>query len=125
MNKDDKPDFLIPKYEEGFDWQVLCSDEKENWKTGISSPPQSSIDEICDLEKHDGQEFLMLTKGKANVLVRDEEEERVLELKPFQPVVVNGWHRTFCPDGPRTASILVVEKSEVKTETKKREEFLN
>lgn len=123
-NDNNRPDFLIPKFQDGFDWQVLHHDD-ENWCTGISSPPQSSIDEIVQLEKHDGPEFFMLTKGRANILVRDEEEERVIELKPFQPVVVNGWHHTYCPDGPRTGSILVVEKPNAKTEIKNRVEFVN
>lgn len=124
MDKESRPDFLIPKYQDGFDWQVLANDE-DNWRTGISSPPQSSIDEIENLEKHDGPELFMLTKGRASIIVRDEEEERIIELKPFQPVLVNGWHGTYCPDGPRTGSILVVEKPNNVTELKKRTEFVN
>jgi len=124
MEKDiNKPDFLIPKFQDGFDWQVIANYE-DSWSTGISSPPQSSVDEIEDLEKHDTPEMFMLTKGKANILVRDEDEERIIELKPFQPVLVNGWHKTYCPEGPRTGSILVIEKPNSKTEFKKRSEFL-
>jgi hypothetical protein len=104
------------------DWQVLASDE-ENWLTGISSPAQSSPEEFDSFESLDAPEFFMLTRGKVNLLVRDQEGERVVELTPFKPVMVNGWHRTFCPNGPRTGTVLVIERPNLKTDIRARHEF--
>jgi hypothetical protein len=116
------PDFPLHKLlcaKPGERWQVLCGDRK-HWRVGFSSPAFTSPDEIDELEKHSCAEMFLLLKGRVVMILDDGHGEFELELKPMQPVMVSGWHRSYCPDGPHTGVAAIVERDGFTTVYKKR-----
>lgn len=98
-------------------WQVLCGDAS-HWRTGIYSPELTSPDQIEELERHSCPELFLLLDGKVILLVQEEKELKKVELELGKPVLVKGWHSGYCPNGPHTGRVFVVERDEFITEYK-------
>lgn len=96
-------------------WQVLCGDAG-HWRVGIYSPPESSRDDVVELERHDCPEFFLLLEGALTLVISNRGRVRDLPLKPGKPVLVTAPHSGYCPGGPHTGSALVVERDEFETE---------
>ncbi len=104
-------------------WQVLCGDRR-HYLIGFYSPEYTSSDEIRILEKHNCPEFFMLIKGELSLLIIDDKgKEKILRLKPLQPVFVKEWHNGFCPKGKYTGLSIVVERDEFVTTYRTRKEL--
>ncbi|MGB9600558.1 MAG: hypothetical protein ACPL7I_08390 [Myxococcota bacterium] len=96
-------------------WQVICGDRR-HYRIGIYSPEFTKCSEINILERHNCPEFFMLIKGKISLLIIDDRgRERILRLEPFKPVLVEGWHNGFSPDGKFKGVSIVVERDEFTT----------
>jgi len=95
-------------------WQVLCGDA-EHWRVGLYSPPESSPDEIHELETHDCPELFLLLSGALTLVLFEGGEPRELPLEPGRPVLVTAPHNGFCPGGPHTGAALVVERDRFTT----------
>ena len=96
------------------EWQVLCGD-KDHWRTGFYSPPQSRAKDVSFLEKHTCVELFMLLQGSITLILDDGKGEYELKLKPMQPVMVSGWHNGYCPNGPHTGVSIVIERDQFTT----------
>jgi len=96
-------------------WQVLCGD-KSHWRTGIYSPNFSSPEEIEELERHSCPELFLLLDGAVTLLVEENKELKKIDLEQGKPVLVKSWHSGYCPNGPHTGRVFVVERDEFITE---------
>lgn len=96
-------------------WQVLCGDEG-HWRAGIYSPPETSRDELDELELHDCPELFLLLEGRLTLVCWIDGAVRELELPPGQPVLVTAPHSGYCPEGAHTGSAFVVERDALSTE---------
>ena len=103
-------------------WQVLCGD-RNHWRSGIYSPPESSRAEIVELERHDCPELFLLLDGRLTLVCWLGGEEREIELQPAQPVLVTAPHSGYCPDGPHTGRAFVVERDVFRTEYRTLDEW--
>lgn len=104
-------------------WQVLCGDAG-HWRVGVYSPAEASAKDCAELEQHDCPELFLLTSGRLT-LVRVEQGrlcEQALELG--KPVLVEGPHSGFCPDGAHTGTALVVERDAFETQYRTAAEWL-
>ncbi len=90
-------------------WQVLCGDG-EHWRAGVYSPAASSAAELPELERHTCPELFLLLEGRVTLLLHDGERVRELPLEIGKPVLVTQPHSGFCPDGPHTGKVFVVER---------------
>ncbi len=95
-------------------WQVLCGDEGR-WRSGVYSPPESSREEVVELEWHNCPELFLLLSGRLVLVLCERGVVRELELAPGEPVLVTAPHSGFCPDGPHGGAAFVVERDEFKT----------
>lgn len=98
----------------GKKFQVLAGD-KNHWRVGLGSPAFDRRDQITELEKHSCPEMFLLLKGNVTMVMDDGKGERELILKPMKPVMVSCWHRSYCPDGPHTGMVLIVERDDIRT----------
>ncbi len=103
-------------------WQVLCGDEG-HWRAGVYSPPESSREELDELELHDCPELFLLLGGRLTLVCCVEGEVQEIELQPNQPILVTAPHSGYCPDGAHTGSAFVVERDELSTEYRTEEEW--
>jgi hypothetical protein len=85
---------------------------------GIYSPPETSVEQIVELERHDCPELFLLISGRLSLLLAEAGQTRVLPLEPGKPVLVTAPHGGFCPDGPHTGRAFVVERDRFETEYK-------
>ncbi|GAB4293900.1 MAG: hypothetical protein Kow0090_08450 [Myxococcota bacterium] len=99
----------------GVRWQVLCGDAG-HWRVGIYSPPESSRDEVKELEKHDCPEFFLLLYGRLTLVVAEEGGIKEIPLEAGKPALVSAPHSGFCPDGGYTGAALVIERDAFTTE---------
>lgn len=103
-------------------WQVLCGDEG-HWRAGVYSPPESSRDELDELERHDCPELFLLIEGRLILACWVDGGIRELELQPGRPVLVTAPHSGYCPDGAHTGSAFVVERDILSTEYRTEKEW--
>lgn len=96
-------------------WQVMCGDA-EHWRAGVFSPPESSAEEIEELERHTCPELFVLLEGRLVLLIAGASGVEELELRRGEPVLVTAPHAGFCPDGPFTGSAFVVERDLFETQ---------
>lgn len=96
------------------EWQVLCGD-KNHWRVGYYSPPQTRAAQLKFLEQHTCAELFLLLSGALTLVIDEGEGEYELPLPPLQPVMVTGWHAGYCPKGPHTGVALVVERDRFST----------
>ena len=103
----------------GKKFQVMCGD-RGHWRAGFSSPKFCRADQITELEKHSCPEMFLLLKGRVVMILDDGKGEFELELEPMKPVIIAGWHRGYCPDGPHTGVAMIVERDGFSTICRKR-----
>jgi hypothetical protein len=97
-------------------WNVLCGDSG-HWRCGVFSPPESSRDQVGELEVHDCPELFLLVSGNVTLVLSDGAGgTRDLPLEPGMPVLVKAPHSAYCPDGPFSGTCFVVERDEFETE---------
>jgi len=96
------------------EWQVLCGD-KNHWRVGFFSPPQSKNNQVKELEKHTCPELFMLIQGSITLIIDPGDGEYELVLQPMQPVMVSGWHAGYSPKGPYKGVAMVVERDHFST----------
>ena len=114
----DKP---IP-WPEGERWNVVCGDP-DHWRVGMYSPPESSRDQLPELERHDCPEMFVLIRGNLTLLIADGDRVRQQPLELGVPVLVASPHAGFCPDGPHTGVALVVERDSFDTEYRSQDDW--
>lgn len=107
---------------EGERWNVLCGD-RDHWRVGMYSPPESSPDQLPELERHDCPEMFVLVRGNLTLLIADGDHVRQQPLELGVPVLVTSPHAGFCPDGPHTGAALVVERDSFDTEYRSPEDW--
>jgi len=107
---------------EGERWKVLCGD-RDHWRVGMYSPPESSPDQLPELERHDCPEMFVLIRGNLTLLIADGDHVRQQPLELGVPVLVTSPHAGFCPDGPHTGAALVVERDSFDTEYRSPEDW--
>jgi len=90
-------------------WQVVAGDA-EHWRAGVYSPAATCAAELPELEQHTCPELFLLLDGRVTLLIHDGEVVRELPLEPGKPVLVTQPHSGFCPDGPHTGRVFVVER---------------
>ncbi len=111
--------------EESCRWQVLCGDER-HWRVGLYAPPEASLAEVAELERHDCPELFLLVRGRLTLVLSapdDPRGVRELPLEPGRPVLVQAPHSGYCPDGPHTGTAFVVERDAFETEYRSIEEW--
>lgn len=97
-------------------WQVLCGDP-DHWRAGLYCPPESSLADVGELERHTCPELFLLLRGRLILVLADGGGGvRELELEPGKPVIVTSPHTAYCPDGPYTGEAFVVERDLFGTE---------
>ncbi len=90
-------------------WQVVAGDAG-HWRAGVYSPAAASAAELPELERHTCPELFLLLDGRVTLLIHDGLQVRELALEPGVPVLVTQPHSGFCPDGPHTGRVFVVER---------------
>ena len=90
-------------------WQVLCGDA-DHWRAGVYSPAATSAADLPELERHTCPELFLLLEGRVTLLLHDGDGVRELPLEHGKPVLVTHPHSGFCPDGPHTGKVFVVER---------------
>lgn len=109
------PDMAI-SWPLGERWNVVCGDTG-HWRAGVFAPPESSPDEVKELERHDCPELFLLLSGRVTLVLSDGNGGiRELQLEPGKPVLVESPHSAYCPDGPHTGTCFVVERDAFMTE---------
>jgi hypothetical protein len=92
----------------------FCGDPG-HWRAGWYRPEATRADEISTLETHSCPELFLLLEGRASLVLGDAPGGRTLDLQRGRPVLVTAPHAAFCPDGPRRALLLVVERDRFET----------
>ncbi len=108
--------------QEGVRWQVLCGDAG-HWRSGLYSPPESRLEDVEELERHDCPELFLLVSGRVTLVLADGAELRELPLEPGRPVLVTEPHAAYCPDGPHGGVAFVVERDAFGTEYRGADEW--
>ena len=116
-------ELLAPR--DGCRWQVLCGDEG-HWRAGLYAPPETGLDEITELERHDCPELFILLRGQLTLVLsapQDPRGVRELPLEPGRPVLVQAPHSGYCPEGPHSGVAFVIERDAFETEYRSIEEW--
>ncbi|MCB9475642.1 MAG: hypothetical protein H6684_16975 [Deltaproteobacteria bacterium] len=95
-------------------WQVLCGDAG-HWRVGIFSPPETSVGELTEFEQHDCPEFFALMDGRMTLVMIVDGRMVEKQLRVGEPILVTHPHSAYCPDGPHSATCLVVERDSFET----------
>ena len=95
-------------------WQVLCGDEG-HWRAGVYSPMASREEASRELEQHTCPELFVLLSGQVTLLVWRDGGLQEIHLQPERPVLVTAPHAGYCPGGPGSGRVLVVERDQFTT----------
>lgn len=67
------------------------------------------------LESHSCPELFLLIRGKVTLVLFKDGCRQEIELQPERPLLVQAPHAAYCPEGPRTGLVLVVERDQFET----------
>ncbi len=94
-------------------WSVFFSDPGA-WRAGLYLPEHAHPDEIIVLEKHTCPELFVCIGARAGLLLKQDGDERLIQLTPGQAVMVTDYHNGYTVDPG--GSFLVIERTEFTTE---------
>ncbi len=97
----------------GSRWSVIFRDSG-SWRAGLYRPDSERHEDVTVLEKHTCPELFVCLQGRAGLILKNGNEERIVEMVPHQALMVSEYHNGFAID--KDGYFLVIERTAFTTE---------
>ncbi len=94
-------------------WSVIFRDDG-SWRAGLYRPEAGRPEDVTMLEKHTCPELFVCLQGRAGLVLKEGNDEQIVEMAPHQALLVSEYHNGFSIDPG--GYFLVIERTAFTTE---------